>query len=93
MIAKIEREKPKLHALVEMNISERNEVEIKKLTDFDTYSAAKDPLPLLLDIIQTRLLAPTKDHLVDEDAAAQAYHTMKQKPSESKRMKMAVFLN
>ena len=34
-------------------------------------------------IIQTHQLAPTGDPLVDEDAAAQAYHTMKQNPGES----------
>ena len=51
ILAEIEKEKPKLYALIEMNISERSEVEIKKCTNFDTYSAAKDPLPLLLDII------------------------------------------
>ena len=38
---------------------------------------------MLLDIIQTHQLAPTGDPLVDEDAAIQAYHTMKQNPGES----------
>ena len=66
-----------------MNISERSEVEVKKCANYGTYSAAKGPLPLLLDIIQTHQLAPTGDPLVDEDAAVQAYHTMKQMPNES----------
>ena len=79
----MKKEKPKLYSLTEMNISERSEVEVKKCTDNDTYSAAKDPLPLLLHIIQTHQLAPTEDPLVDKDAAVQAYLTMKQNPGES----------
>ena len=49
ILEEIENEKPKLYELIEMNISERSEVEIKKCTEYDTNSAAKDPLPLLLD--------------------------------------------
>ena len=69
MLAEIEREKPELYALIEMNISEWSEVEIKKCTNFE--------------IIQTHQLAPTGDPLIDEDVAAQAYHTMKQNPAKS----------
>ena len=50
-MAETEKKKPKLYALTKMNISERSEPEFKKCVDFDTYSAAKDPLPFLLDII------------------------------------------
>ena len=78
ILAEIEKEKPKLYALIGINISKRSEVEIKKCTDYDTYSEAKDPLPFLLDIIQSYQLAPTGDPLVNADAAVQAYHTMKQ---------------
>ena len=49
-----------------MNISESSELEIKKCTECDTYSGAKDPLPFPLDIIQSHQLAPTGDPLVDE---------------------------
>ena len=72
-----------------MNISERSEVQIKKCTDDDTYSEAKDLLPFLLYIIQTRQLAPTRDPLVDWDAAVQAYCTIMQNPGEStKKVRM-----
>ena len=43
----------------------------------------KNPLPLLLNIIHTHQLASTGGPLVDEDAAVQAYHTMKRNPGES----------
>ena len=59
-----------------MNISERS-------VDFDTYSATKDPFPFLVDVIETRPLAPTGDPLVDTDSVVQYYHTMKQLTSES----------
>ena len=52
-----------------MNISERRSIK-QKCTVYDTDSGAKDPLPLLLDIIQTHKLALTGDSLVEEDAAA-----------------------
>ena len=67
--AEFEKKKPKLRPLIEMNISERSEGVIKKFTDYDICSGAKDPLLLLLDIIQTHQLASIKDPLVDEDAA------------------------
>ena len=82
ILADIEKEKPILFALTEMNISERSEVEVRKCMDFNTYSAAKDPLPFIIDIIQTHQLAPTGDHLVDSVVAMQAYHIMKQQPGE-----------
>ena len=61
ILADIEKEKPRLHALTEKNISERSEMEIRKCTNFDTYSAVKDPLAFLLDIIQAHHLALTGD--------------------------------
>ena len=51
ILADIEKEKPRLYALTEMNISERREMKIRKCTNFDTFCAAKDPIPFLLDII------------------------------------------
>ena len=78
----MEKEKPRLFAFTEVNIIERSEREIRKCTDFDIYSAAYDPLPFILDIIQTPQLAPTGDPLIDSDVAMQAYHTMKQQPGE-----------
>ena len=57
-------------------------MEIRQCTEFDIYSAAKDPLPYLLDIIQTYQLAPTGDPLVDADVAINACHTMTQLPGE-----------
>ena len=36
MLAEIEKQKPKLYTLIEMNISERSEEKIKKCTIFDT---------------------------------------------------------
>ena len=77
-LAGIGKEKPRLFAFIEMNISERSETEMRTCTDFDTYSAAKDPLPFILDIIQTHQISSTGDSLVDSDVAMQAYHTMKQ---------------
>ena len=65
-----------------MNISERSEMDIRKCTDFDMYSAAKEPSPFLLDITQTQESAPTGELLVDNEVALQAYHTMKQLPGE-----------
>ena len=56
---------------------------LKKCANFDTYSAAKDPIPFLLDIIQSHQLAPAGDPLVDANSAVQSYHTMKQLLSES----------
>ena len=51
--------------------------------DFDTYSAVRDPLPFILDIIQTRQLAQPVDPLVDADSAVQSYHTIKQLSGEN----------
>ena len=81
ILADLEKDEPKLYALIEMSISERSEERIKKCTEYDTYSGAKDPLPLLLYIIQAHQLAPTGDPLVDEDAPVQVYQTMKQNPA------------
>ena len=71
ILADIKKENPRLYTLTEMNISERSEMEIRKCTDFDTFSAAKDPLPFLLDIIQKHQLAPTGDSVVDANVAMQ----------------------
>ena len=68
------KEKPNLYALIEMNIFLRSETDFKKCTDFNIYSAAKDPLLFLSDIVQTHGLAPTRDPLGDADTAVQAYH-------------------
>ena len=50
---------------------------------FDTYSVAKDPLPLLIDIIQTHPLASTGDPLIYADSAVQSYHAVKQLSGET----------
>ena len=56
ILADIEKEKPILFALTEMNISERSEVEVRKCMDFNTYSAAKDPLPFIISLLQLVIL-------------------------------------
>ena len=66
-----------MYALYAIKILERCEVKIKKYTDFDAYNGAKEPLPLILEIIQTHQLTPTGDLLIDEDATVQAYPTTK----------------
>ena len=48
MFVEIEKERSKLYALVETNISGRSEVEIKKCADHHIYREAKDILPLLI---------------------------------------------
>ena len=58
-------------------------MEIRKCTNFDTYSVAKDPLLLLMDTIQTHQLVPTGDPWVYADIAMQAYHTIKQLRDET----------
>ena len=65
------------------NILEKSEAELEKCVDFDTYSSAKNPLPFIVDVIQTHQLAPTGDSLADTDSAVQSYRTMKQLSGES----------
>ena len=51
-------------------------MEIRKCTNYDTYTAGKNPLPIILDIIPSHQLAPTGAPLVNANVAIQAYHTM-----------------
>ena len=43
ILADIEKEKARLNALTEVNISERSGMKVRKSTDFDTHRAAKEP--------------------------------------------------
>ena len=80
-MAEIEKGKLKLYALTATNISKRSEMEIKKCTDFDTCSAAKDPLSFS-GYYSDASACSNGDLSVDADVAMQAYHTMKQLPCE-----------
>ena len=60
-----------MYALTEMNISKWSETWLKVCVDIGTYSAAKDPLPFILNI------------MVDADSATQSYHIMKQLSGET----------
>ena len=79
ILKEIETAKSKLYALVEKNISERSEVEIKRSTGFDTYDGAKDLLLLLLKIIHSfthiHQLAQTVNPLVDGSKSWRSYTT------------------
>ena len=54
-----------------------------KIVCIDIYSAANDPLPFLLDMTQTYLMAPTGDPFVDADSAAQSCRAKKQLSGET----------
>ena len=56
ILAEIEKEKPKLYALIEMNISERSEVEIKKCTNALIEMTSTGSSPSIINTNQSRLI-------------------------------------